>query len=458
VPSRRISTADELAYWRSFWLARCRCSWPFLTPRSTLQDFVLATLTTVAIWLLLKVEGFTKAWYSIFFGVVFAIGVLTKISFGVAIAIPMLVVLITTMRRIWTERRQAPIVSATRGPLMCLALFILFGATAPVLWYSNNWSSTVAYINTAFILQPGTLAHPLTAHNQGVLAMSTINNAISWQIAIIGIATLAAGIVGLVRSRYRPTWGFERACKVVFLGSWVLLPYFAVAVSSNHDPRYAVASLSGFGVVLAGWISRLAVTAVRRTIAGVAILASLTMTLQVESSRWRIPGLHYYYAIDTPYGFATLQLAPGVGSATNFIPQDYAENVMDYLEDEARGPNGKIKPLSIALLQLHGDINGNTMPYFATIRRLPFTFDTIFVAPKTNLAATLKNYDIALYLSQPPSQEEVAFGRVAQLNDTAAAHHMTPAIFAMYESNAHSMYVGPDSGQGDYMYFLVRKK
>jgi hypothetical protein len=220
--------------------------------------------------------------------------------------------------------------------------------------------------------------------------------------------------------------------------------------------------MPAFGIIMAGMIIHLRLRWMRYSITALVVVAAVTMTMQVESSRWRIPGLASSYEVNTSFGAAYVQLSRGLGPAYNYLPSDYAANMLDYLASVSKSPRGVVQPRTIAILELQGYVNGNTMPYEAALRGLPFTFVTLFSdgspSQTAALTAQLKTVNFALYLTQPNADLQSALGRVAELNNTAAAAHMTPAMFALFEPNPHGVYVGEDSGQGSTMDVLVRKR
>ncbi len=422
---------------------------------TTLQDFLLATLSTLSVWLLLRTKRFSRPVPSAVLGIVFMIGVLTKLSFPLGIAVPFLVVLVQAALDLWQGRGAVPLRSSLRLPVVCIVVFTVLAAVVPVLWYIKEWTPTVAYLHEAFAQQPGVLKDPTSFQNLGDMVLSTFNASISWQIAIVAAVAIAIRLVQVRRFSLRFT--LPSIENFVFLFSWVAIPYLAVAISDNHGDRYAVASFPAGAVILAGCIARISFAPSRRFVVGLAVIAAFTMTMQVESASWRFPGLADDYIVSTRFGPAEIQLAAGVGPATNPLSQDYAANVMNYLVRLARLRSGKIRPLDVTILELQGYVNGNTMPYEAIRRHLPFTFTTLLYTNQKTLIAQLKQSDIALYLTQPGQANETKYGRVAELNNTAAAYYMTPADFRLFEPNPHTIFVGQDSGQGDEMEVLVRK-
>ena len=132
-----------------------------------LQDFVLLTLTTVSILLLLMGEGFTRRWYCVGLGVAMGLGTLTKVTFPIFVLGPLLVVLIEVAYAHFSARR-----AGERGPdLGATAVNLGLAALAYVVviapWYLTNLQPTLDYINstTSGPLSEGAgPEHPFTFH------------------------------------------------------------------------------------------------------------------------------------------------------------------------------------------------------------------------------------------------------------------------------------------------------
>jgi hypothetical protein len=431
----------------------------FVTLSQTqLQDFLLGTLSTLFIWLLLRSKGFSRFGPSAGMGVVFAVGILTKLSFPVGIAIPTVVVIALALTENWRSRSDVSLRKALRRPVIGLTLFAILGGVVPVVWYVQEWAPTMAYLRTTFAHSPGTVVgDPTSLQNLGEFFLGTLDNSISWQIVIIAMLAVLLSLPQLPRVRIRPT--LIGVGRFAFLFSWIFVPYLVVAITDNHGDRYAVASFPAMAVLIAGRISCLSFSPSRWLMTGLVGIAAFTMTMQVESADWRVPGLAASYNVKTRFGNAYLQLAKGLGSAANVTHSDYGANVISYLERLAKSPSGGVRPLQVAILQLQNSINGNTMPYEAIVRGLPFVFTQLFYTNEATLLAALKQTDVALYLPQAGRGVAGKYGRIAVLNNTAAAYGMTPAAFRLFEPDPHKIYVGAgdDGGQGDEMSILVRR-
>jgi hypothetical protein len=425
---------------------------------SVLQEFLLCTLSTVMVMLLLRSRGFSRTGISAWIGVVVVLGELTKLSFGVAVAGPGAVVVadavLTTVRSCRAENSLRP----ARRPVANAALLLVIAGVPCLVWYIPNWAATKAYLHLAFMIQPGTQSDPLSLQHSGEFVISILNDGMSWPVAILVLAAVILSGPATARTLWRGRRSWQVVSGALFLASWVVIPYFAVAASTNHDLRYVVAFFPAFAVVGAGLMSRIARPVFRRTLAGAVAVVAFCETAQVLSGHWRIPFLPQNIAWSTRWGTADIRLAHGLGSASTPGRTNYTTLVLDYIEARSRNSQGQLLPKRVAILELQGAMNGNDLPYYALARNDPFTFDTLFNdKPPAELAQELKGYDFALYISQPPANQETANGRVGELNATAAAREMTPAMFRIFQPRPALVAVGSDSGQGHYVQVLERR-
>ena len=120
------------------------------------EDFLLATLATLAVLLIIRSRHFTRRAPAVGLGLVIAAGTLTKLSFPVAIAGPFIITVIAAAADGWsrlqhlTPRRQGDAWRTFRGPSANLALAIAVPAVPCLFWTILNWSPTLAYLHYPF--------------------------------------------------------------------------------------------------------------------------------------------------------------------------------------------------------------------------------------------------------------------------------------------------------------------
>jgi hypothetical protein len=419
-----------------------------------LQDFLLVTLGALGVWLIIRTRNLQRWKASLGLGIVITLGTLTKVSFLLVIIGPLIVLVGSVAYRYISGRER----EVLRRALMSVAIIAAVTIAPLLLWYVPNWSATRYYLHIALEVQPGTVAHPLALTNLTAYAASTINDGFGLLVVLFAAAVALLSIPNLIgwlrtRENFWPT-----VKTALFLGSWLLIPIVAVGASTNQAPRYAVEAYPALAVIAGGLTAGLRWAWVRITAMVVATAIAVNATLVVNVPGYKIPGLPTYWSFDSPVGVLAAQFA--AGSSGGWLPSttNYGLVVLEHIESLSRGPDGKVQPETIALLELQGFLNGNDLPYLAQLRGDPFTFVTLSAQPKASeLTAQLKNYDFALYIHQPGTIPNGVAARLAQLNNVAAARQMTPSDFALFKPNPPRIFAGPGQEQSDYVYVLQRK-
>jgi 4-amino-4-deoxy-L-arabinose transferase-like glycosyltransferase len=435
---------------------------PGLLPlaHSQLQDFMLASIGTFAIWLIVRTRNLNSTLACASLGVVLALGTLTKISFVVVVVVPLLVAVFYRLMTGLQTRGSRSLWPEFRRPLFNLVVIGALAIGPALLWYVPNWAATRAYLQTTFKQQPGTVAHPFALHNLHVFGLGILNSGLGLFFCLLALAVLLLSVPQLFKLRIQNWLTWFKPAYGAYLLSWFAIPIITVAASTNQVARYAVAAFPAAAVILAGLITGLPWASIRRAAVAILAVVAVDTMLYVGLVGFSIPGVPSTLSFSTPIGelFAQTASPPGLGDAPFPVSRNYTLNVIKYLESQSRGPSGKVKPRTIAILELQGYLNGNNLPYWADIRGDPFTFPTIFTAPSTTaLADELKGYDFVLYIPQPPATQETANGVVGELNADTAARQMTPGIFALFKPHPVKIFAGAGQAQGDYVYVLERR-
>jgi hypothetical protein len=418
-----------------------------------LQDFLLVTLATLAVWLIIRTRNLLRWKASLGLGIVITLGTLTKVSFLLVLIGPLLI-LVGSAGYHYISTRQRELL---RRPLGNVAIIAAVTVAPLLLWYVPNWTATRAYLNLALEQQPGTVAHPLALTNLTAYAATSINDGVGLLVVLFTVAVALLSIPNLVgwlrtRENFWPTMK-----TALFLGSWLAIPILAVGASTNQAPRYAVEAYPALAVIAGGLTAGLRWTWVRITAMVVATLIAVNATLTFNVAGYKPPGLPGYWSFDSPVGTLGAQLGSSPSGEWLPLSTNYGLAVLEHIESLSRGSDGKEQPTTIAILELQGYLNGNDLPYLAELRGDPFTFVTLFAQPKdSELTAQLKNYDFALYIHQPGTIPKGVGARVAQLNDVAAARQMTPSDFALFGTNPPKIFAGAGQEQGNYVYVLQR--
>ena len=424
---------------------------------NVLQDFLLLTLTTLAVLLLVRSRRFSNAKACVGLGVVTALGLLTKFSFPVGLVGPGLVTLAAAIAG-WSRARRAEGNWRTaRLGLRNLAVVAALAVVPALAWYVPNWSATDAYLRSQYTPQPGSVADPLAPGHIAAFLINTGAN-MAWLTVGLSVVVGLASLPRLVRWLGRRGARRRDLYTGTFLAAWFLVPVAVVMASTTQDPRYVIAAYPALAVSTAGLISGMGLPFVRRLFIAVVVVVGAIQLLEVNVASFRMPGVPAALSAVTPYGTITVQLSGADGPAVPPLPRNYTLDVLSYLESKSRGPGARIEPKVIDIAELHEYMNGNDLTYYALVRHDPFTFVTLdaTMSPAA-LAASVRAADFVLYIRQPPLGGPGTSGRIGELNAVAAARSMTPAMFALFGPDPRRIFVGTGTGEGPFVAVLQRR-
>jgi 4-amino-4-deoxy-L-arabinose transferase-like glycosyltransferase len=401
--------------------------------QQVLVEFLLTSLTTLTVLLLLVVRDFEDTRASILLGLVVGAGWLTKVTFPGLIAGPLLVTALCTIVVAVREARSG-LTSRALHRTRNVGIALLLGTALPVCWYMQTWAPTLEHFRAA---TSNTGAYgptqPLRLEEITAFTLGLINNHLSCLFALCGLAAFALVVAGWSAGA---RWMAPRALardlpRAAFVGSWIAVPYVAVATAHNHDPRFVASAMPGVAVLLAclaisiRWISlrRLVGTAI---CAGGVIQTLLTILPPIR-------GLPDHIVVATPFGDVVLPVdAAKVGYSRRPESTDDATPIIAYLEAESRGGR-ELAIRNVGIVQAHPRINPNTFSYLAHLRGDPFTFSNPPAdhAHVDQLRAELNRYDFVLYI-RPPRDPSSRHGKLALLNEHTASTVLGDKLFILF--------------------------
>jgi len=419
-----------------------------------LQDFLLVTLTAVALWLLLLTDGFRRWEMAVATGVAMGLGTLTKVTFPLFVAGPLLVVLAgMAIARRRADGREPPSLGliARNAGLALLAYVVVISP-----WYVPNFDATVDYVRstTGGPLSEGAgPEHPLTFDAITSFTLGVANQHVSWILLLAGL--LAATLcVGRIRTLLARPLDPAPLLSVAFLLAWFLVPYLSVATAHNQDVRLMAPALPGLAVLVAGTIAaverrraRLALIAVAGALLAYQTLAHTTEIDPPTSGRIAV-GIDSYEAVVTlnsdPLGYERLP-AP-----------DYGTPAIEYMASAAEALGEPGAPPTACLLESEPIVNGNTFRYLAAAEEVEFAFVELLVGPGEGgvLGERLRECDLALYVRKPVDDPAIAGSRLQIVNEEYAARYMTPRLLAIFDGPSRTFPVGEavaSSGENAYL-------
>lgn len=406
-----------------------------------LQDFLLTTLATVSVLVLLKTEQFQRRNMSLVLGLVMGLGTLTKVTFPIFIIGPLLVVGVQLASSIWvrsrTDRGAAHAAVRSFGLNIAGAVGVYLLIIFP--WYGPNFSATLDYVQST---TGGPLAagagpeNPYTFHAITSFTSVVLNANVSWIVVLAGIAALGLNFRTLV-SWFRSPVRVQALTKAAYLLAWVVIPYLSLALAHNQDVRLMAPAMPGVAVIVAGGLVAVRPFRVRVALIGIVVVALVYQTAN------RVTELNFNFLpqearLSVGSQSAAIPLASSQPIGYERLPEDnLGTPIIKYMEAVAGfdTAGGTSTPKTVCLLQTDQVVNGNTLSFLAHTRGDPFVFADIFAGPegRAGLASALSNCDLALYIRQDPAVVAAADSRVAIVNGEYAAQLMTPKLLKLFK-------------------------
>lgn len=404
---------------------------------NVLQDFLLVTLTTVSVLLLLLTDRFSRRWMSLALGLAMGLGTLTKVTFPIFIVGPLLIVLAQiALPRLRTGEE----VGSQPSPGLRQAIWNMAGAAAVYLlvilpWYVTNFSATLDYVRST---TSGPLAEgagpsdPLTFHAITSFTTGMVNTEVSWTIALAGLIAIALCLPALLHLVRRPVQ-VERLTSLAFLLAWATIPYLLVATAHNQDVRLMAPAMPAMAVIVAG-----AMSAVRRRWARVALIAVTAVALVYKTVNHVTPITPDFMPSEVSLRLdaytATIPLDERQIGYEQLPGPDYATPVIEYIERLAQREGSEPGPKLVCILQSEPIVNANTFTFLATARSDRLGVVDVFVGPDglAGLRKNLSGCDFALYVNQPKVSSENKSSRIVIVNEDFAARYMTPSLLALF--------------------------
>jgi len=428
---------------------------------NVLQDFLLVTLTTVALLLLLESERFRRRWITWGMALAMALGTLTKVTFPLFVVGPFLVVVAQAVSEVVSARRgdDREAGSDLRPMLVNLGGAAIVYLAVTLLWYGPNFSATLDYVRstTGGPLSEGAgPSNPYTFHAVTSFTLGMVNFNLSWVIVLLGIAG-AALCWPKLRSLFQRPIEAEPLWKLTFLLAWALVPYLSVALAHNQDVRLMAPAFPAVAVLAAGAVGAVPKARLRFALASIAVIV---LTYQTLIHITDVAPSFMPDRIDASVGEyeAAIQLDSEPIGYERLPESDYAGPILDYIEKvAAEEPGGAGQPRTICLLESEPVVNSNTIGFLSAARHDPYGLADVVKPPGTTnqeLEAILSGCDFALYSRPPKVSPSGPNSRLTLVNEPYAANHMTPRMFRLFEGPSRSFPVEdnpPVKGEPKYL-------
>jgi hypothetical protein len=241
--------------------------------RDYLMEFPATAFVTLGMYALLRSEAFRCRSWSVAFGALAGLSVLTKTMTGVFFIGPMLFALAYVA---WRQARNAVV-------LRNFLLAVGAGVSVAAIWWGPNLRTAFGYL-VYYGFQAGSVPYHksgagiLSLENLGYYALHLMNHGLSFAYTL-----LCVGLIIFVRTK--AFFGADRrnideatgktapSCQAGYLWAWLLTGYVILTLVPNKgEERYAQPLLPPIALLVAGAIMAIGNSWVRRTVMGLAVI------------------------------------------------------------------------------------------------------------------------------------------------------------------------------------------
>jgi 4-amino-4-deoxy-L-arabinose transferase-like glycosyltransferase len=257
--------------------------------RDYLLEFPATAFVTLAMYALLRSEAFRRRRWSLAFGVLAGLSVLTKTMTGVFFIGPVLFALVDGVGR------QHLTTAVLRNYLLAVGMGILVAA----VWWGPNFRTALGYLiyygfQTGSVPYSKGVAGILGSENLSYYALHVINHGISFSYALLFAGlVMFLGIKAFLGAEPMSidgtTVGLTRWRQSSYLWVWLLAGYAILTLVPNKgEERYAQALLPPIALIISGAIMAISNFWVRCTIMGLAVIVGSVNYLGLT---YGLPGL-----------------------------------------------------------------------------------------------------------------------------------------------------------------------
>jgi 4-amino-4-deoxy-L-arabinose transferase-like glycosyltransferase len=398
-----------------------------------LQDFLVATLTTLTIHVMLRTHWFERRGASLALGVLLMLDALAKVTAAVYVAAPLIVYLLWSAQPVIRELKSKQLRRFGLRRVGNVVIAAIIGSGGALVWYLPNLRPTLDYLA---LVTNGAVGTAPTDHGslRSLVAFVVIvfDVGATWLIVFAALIALAFVVPTKLRDVVRGHRPKVSAAlfRLLFLGAWIATPLLLVGLSATQDTRYVSSSLPGIAVVVAGLLVAIRPSLLRRVVIGATCTILVLQQAFIVLGLSALPVLPGTVSWSTGFGTAVVDFSSR-GILYDRPPEgptgDYPTPIMRYLESRSQ-VDGHTVPRKIGFLAEEGFINGNTLGYLSDLRGDPFVFGDVLTQPSgSDLTRILATYDFVLYVPPTSTNQYLSF-----VNSQLAESEFTPAMRAAY--------------------------
>jgi 4-amino-4-deoxy-L-arabinose transferase-like glycosyltransferase len=335
----------------------------------------LTAVTTFAVFCLFWSRSFERRWPSLILGVTIGLGVLTKWTFVVFLAGPLVLAVYLALRQ------------ATRARLLNVALAAAISLLIGLPWYLTNLEALQAFLQfNRLLAAPQEGEAPVWSLESWIYYLRELMT----QQMLLPFALLA--VAGATLALRRCRWNSY----LWMLVAWVAVGYVASTLFINKDTRYTMPYLPALALLTAIGLAQLRHVMVRRVgLALIILYALLQYTGLTVGLISRVAGMPSYIGWRAGPLAATLY-AESVHIASPARTEDWQiDPILDTMMADARG-RGVALPIRLLMVPTMPSFDAQTFTYARWRDQLPIEVSLVTGIVEVDSAAALEHSDYVL--------------------------------------------------------------
>jgi 4-amino-4-deoxy-L-arabinose transferase-like glycosyltransferase len=246
-------------------------------------DAPLTAIVALALYLLIRSESFSRLGPSLLLGLVCGLGMLTKWTFPLFMAVPLIVAGIAAVVNAARARSPTPVINIAAAALIAFAV--------SGLWYLHNWTQLHHDLN--YYVGPAAVGKAPPVASLASLGFY-LWALLKFQLFVIPFLLLAVGLVFVFARR-------DVAARNLYPVLLIIGSYAISSLLRNKDVRYTLPMLPAIAVVAVSWLELLAQRA-RRVLSGAIVAYSAVTFLAVSFGTSLLPAEATIGPVDTTPG------------------------------------------------------------------------------------------------------------------------------------------------------------
>lgn len=337
--------------WAAFFAAALLSIYPLYAhfTRTYDLDFPLTAMVAAALYALIKTGGFTHRRWSITFGLLFAVGALTKWTFIVFLVGP----LVTVLARRGSWRQRAVNLTAALATALVLA--------GP--WYTVHarqlFHSAEATRNNVFSVPTERL---LSWENAWFYPKQLIRG-LTWPLVVLA----TVGLILVLARRRRES---------LIPASWIILPYLIMTLGLySKESRYLLPAFPALALLSAYAVWRIPPRLLRRGLAMLVMTFGATVWLETSwGTGLFAPSTYARWGLARAYGFTAIT-TERVGYGFTY-PTQYGmamKNIPTAIITDRQRRSDDASPVRVAVVPNSIFLNDDSVRYYGLLNGLPIS-------------------------------------------------------------------------------------